>query len=217
MKQIAIYGAGGYGREVACYLKNINKENAEWNLIGFFDDGIEKGTVLQYGIVLGDLAALNKWESELAIVFAIGSPNIIKSIVGKITNKKISFPNIIDPSAVFLDRNSVRMGKGNIIGPNSIISCNVILGDFNMINLLCHLGHEAALGNYNVLMPSVNICGGVTIGNYNFLAIKSTVLQYLSIPNNVLLGAGSTLMVDAKADCKYFGNPARTVMKNGSV
>lgn len=217
MKDIAIYGAGGYGRELACYLKSINREDPMWNLIGFFDDGIEKGTVLQYGLVLGGIEEVNKMETELAIVFAIGSPNAIRSLVDQIFNKMIYYPNIIDPSVNFLDRESVKMGKGNVIGPKSVISCNVTIGDFNLINLLCHLGHEAFLGDYNVLMPSVNICGGVTIGNHNLLAIKTTVLQYLSIPNNVLLGAGSILMSDAKDDCKYFGNPARPVMKNNNV
>lgn len=38
MKDIAIYGAGGFGREVACLLNAINANDAIWNLIGFFDD-----------------------------------------------------------------------------------------------------------------------------------------------------------------------------------
>lgn len=42
MKDIAIYGAGGFGREVACLIERINKarETPIWNFIGFFDDGI---------------------------------------------------------------------------------------------------------------------------------------------------------------------------------
>lgn len=214
MKDIAIYGAGGYGREVACYLKSINNKNTEWNLIGFFDDGAEIGTEQQYGTILGGINELNKWETELAVVFAIGSPKTIRTIVSKITTPRIYFPNIIDPSVNFLDKESVKMGKGNVIGPNSVISCNVTLGDFNMINLLCHLGHEVVLGDYNVLMPSVNICGGVTIGNDNLLAIKTTVLQYLTVSDNVFLGAGGILMADTKSDCRYFGNPAKPIMKN---
>ena len=36
---IAIYGAGGLGREIACVLKKINMVTPTWNLLGFFDDG----------------------------------------------------------------------------------------------------------------------------------------------------------------------------------
>lgn len=37
MKDIAIYGAGGFGREVACMIKHINESADEpiWNLVGF--------------------------------------------------------------------------------------------------------------------------------------------------------------------------------------
>ena len=39
MKDIAIFGAGGFGREVACLIKRINKQQPNtWNFIGFFDD-----------------------------------------------------------------------------------------------------------------------------------------------------------------------------------
>ena len=35
MRDIAIYGAGGFGKEVACLLNRINEVNHQWNLIGF--------------------------------------------------------------------------------------------------------------------------------------------------------------------------------------
>ena len=38
MRDIAIYGAGGLGREIACVLKKINMVTPTWNLLGFFDD-----------------------------------------------------------------------------------------------------------------------------------------------------------------------------------
>ena len=38
MKKIAIIGAGGFGREVACLINAINEKSKEWDFIGFFDD-----------------------------------------------------------------------------------------------------------------------------------------------------------------------------------
>ena len=38
MKDIAIYGAGGFGREVACILEKINEVEPKWHLVGFYDD-----------------------------------------------------------------------------------------------------------------------------------------------------------------------------------
>ena len=38
MNDIAIYGAGGFGCEVACLIKRINEKEPTWNFIGFFYD-----------------------------------------------------------------------------------------------------------------------------------------------------------------------------------
>ena len=214
MKDIVIYGAGGFGREVACLIRIINesKEEPEWNLIGFLDDNESIwGTKNKYGKVLGGIEELNNWTTELAVVIGIGNPNVIKMIVERISNAKVSFPNLIDPTVYFLDRHSVKMGKGNVIGPNSVISCNVEFGDFNILNFCVQVGHDATLGDYNVLMPTVNISGGVMVGNLNLFGVKSTVLQTLKMGNGVTVGPGSVLMIDAQDGATYIGNPARPI------
>lgn len=63
VKDIAIFGAGGFGREVACLLRKINAVEPTWNFIGFYDDGLEKGSHVDYGEILGGIADLNVVES----------------------------------------------------------------------------------------------------------------------------------------------------------
>ena len=115
MKKIAIYGAGGFGREVACLIRKINEQSSEWELIGFFDDGIEQGTKNEYGVVLGGIVEVNTFPEELAVVLAIASPKIVEKIVENITSSKIYYPNIISPDVIYLDKVNVNIGKGNII------------------------------------------------------------------------------------------------------
>lgn len=211
MKDIAIFGAGGFGREVACLIKRINKQNPNtWNFIGFFDDdeGIWE-TNNEYGEVLGGKEKLNAWNNELALVITIGSPQVLHKIVDGITNHNIYYPNMIDPTVDFLDPNNVRMGKGNVICAKTFVSSNVEMGDFNLYNVGDGIGHDACIGNYNVIMPNVNISGGVQIGDENMLGVKATVLQYLKIGNQVRLGANSLLMKNAKDGMLYIGNPAK--------
>lgn len=208
MKDIAIFGAGGFGREVACLINRINEHEPTWNLIGFFDDGVAKGTQNEYGTVLGGMDELNGWNEPLSIVIAVGSPNAIHSIVNKINNTHIEFPNIIAPSVTFLDKQAVTMGQGNIVCSNCLLSCNVNIGDFNVFNGFIPIGHDTTIGNYNVFMPSVNISGGVLIGDCNFFGVQSVVLQYLKIGNNVRVGANSVMMRNGKDGILYMGNPA---------
>lgn len=210
MKDIAIFGAGGFGREIACLINRINeKQEGTWNLIGFFDDDENlKDAWNEYGKVLGGIETLNQWDKPLNLVIAIGNPAILEMLVGKIHNPNISFPNLIDPNVEFMDREHVEMGKGNVICMRSTISTNVKFGNFNLLNVAVGVGHDATLGDFNVVMPNVNISGGVTIGDANLFGVKSTVLQYLKVGDRVKIGASALLMRNAKSDNLYFGIPA---------
>lgn len=212
MKDIAIYGAGGFGREVACLLKRINNEvKPTWNLIGFFDDGVAPGECNEYGKVLGNMETLNKWDGPLSIVFAIGSPKVVELLYGKVINPNIEFPNIIAPDTLFLDKENARMGQGNIICSRCLISCNITIGDFNTFNGYITLGHDSVIGNFNSIMPAVKISGGVEIGNRNFLGVNSVVLQYKSIKDDTIIGASSVVLRNIKNGGTYIGNPAKRI------
>lgn len=210
MKQIAIYGAGGFGREVACLLNKINEVEPTWDLVGFFDDGIEKGMqVSHFGKVLGGIDELNAWTSELSIAITIGSPKIVQTLVSKITNPNIQFPNIIAPTVYFADKDTFKIGKGNIIQKHCSFSCDVTIGDFNVMDGADVFGHDDIVGSFNTFMPAMRISGEVTIGNCNFFGVGSIILQQIKIGNNIRLGAGSVLMRKPKDGCLYMGNPAK--------
>ncbi len=213
VKDIAIYGAGGFGREVACLLQQINNEvSQQWNLIGFFDDGVASGAKNEYGKVLGNIDVLNSWDKPLAVVFAIGSPKTVELLYSKVTNDKIEFPNIIAPDTLFLDRDNVRMGKGNVICSRCLISCNINIGDFNTLNGYITVGHDSVIGNFNSIMPATKISGGVKLGNRNFLGVNSVILQYKSLCNDNVIGASSVVIRNIKTPGTYIGNPAKKII-----
>lgn len=212
MKDIAIYGAGGFGREMACLINRINNEVAPtWNVIGFFDDGQPCGASNEYGKVLGGIEELNNWPTPINLVFAIGSPKTVAKLYSKITKANIDYPNIIAPDTVFLDRDNVRMGQGNVICSRCIISCNVDIGDFNTFNGYITVGHDARIGNFNSFMPDVKISGGVVIGERNFMGVGSIILQYLSVGKDTTIGAGAVVIRNAKDGKTYVGNPAKKI------
>lgn len=210
VKNIAIYGAGGFGREVFCLINKLNAVNKEWNVVGFFDDGIEKGSpVGHYGTVLGGIDEVNAWSTDLAVAVAVGSAANMKKITSGITNPHILFPNIIHPEVVFSDRESMKMGQGNIVQRGSAFSCDVTIGDFNVFNGGTVLGHDVKMGSCNILMPAVRISGAVKIGDGNFFGIASIVLQGLKVGTGVKLSAGSVLFTKPKDGQLYMGNPAK--------
>ena len=211
MKKIAIYGAGGFGREVACLIQKINEKTPEWDIIGFFDDGIEKGTKNEYGVVLGGINEVNEYPDNLAIAVAIASPKIVEKIVSNITSSNIYFPNIISPDVIYLDEKNMSIGKGNIICIGCSLSCNVHLGDFNILNGFISIGHDTVIHDYNAFMPDVKISGEVKIGKRNFFGVGSIVLQQLSIGNDTVIGANSLILRKTKDGMTYIGNPAKII------
>lgn len=212
MKDIAIYGAGGFGKEVACLIDRINNNEAEpkWNFVGFFDDAKPEGTMIShYGPVLGGIEKLNTWLAPLDLAIAIGSPSIINNIKTNIKNSLIYFPNLIDPNFRIIDIDAFKIGEGNIIQSGCIVSCDVKLGNFNILNGSVVFGHDCIVGNYNVFMPNIRISGEVMIGDENLIGVGSIIIQQLKIGNNVKLGAGSVLLTRPKNGGTYIGNPAK--------
>lgn len=214
MKDIAIFGAGGFGREVACLINRINEEKPKWNLIGFFDDNdsLKDKMVSHFGKCLGGIDDLNAYTNELNVVIAIGNPKVTRIVVEKISNDKIVFPNLIHPNVKCTDEKTFNIGRGNIIQGACSFSCDVSLGDFNILNGYVFCGHDDIIGSYNTFMPAVKISGEVEIGNENFFGISSIVLQQIKIGNGIRLGAGSVLMKKPKDDELYIGNPAKRMI-----
>jgi len=209
MENIAIYGAGGFGREIACLINAINKVEPKWNIIGFFDDNpLLKGSSNNYGEILGGIETLNSWSEPLSVVMAIGSPKILAAVVNKINNPTIKFPNIIAPDVLFFDNGNFILGQGNLIGFRCVISCQIQLGNFNLFNTDVFVGHDTIIKDFNVFNPSVRISGEVIIGNTNFFGVSSVVLQQKKIGNNTVVATNSVIMRNTMDDCTYAGNPA---------
>lgn len=211
MKNIAIYGAGGFGREVACLIRHINACGPEWNLVGFFDDGKTIGSANEYGKVLGGIDQLNAYDRNLSVVIAVGNPKTVQLLVDRIENPYVDFPNLIAPNVLFFDRDSVSIGRGNIISFGCRLSCNVGLGDFNILNGCVSMGHDATLGNFNVLMPETRLSGEVAARDCNLFGGRCFVAQQIKIGNNTTIGAGSVVLRKTKDNSLYLGNPAKKI------
>lgn len=211
MKNIAIYGAGGFGREVACLLNQINGKEPTWRLIGFFDDGKEKGYVNEYGEILGGLPELNEWKEPLSVVMAIGSPTTVKHIVESIANPHIEFPNIIAPGTVFLDKGHFKMGRGNLICYGCLFSTCVEIGDFNCFNGFISVGHDSRIGHFNSFMSNAKVSGEVQIAERNYFGVGCIVLQQVKIGSDTVIAAGSVIIRKTKNGNTYLGNPATIV------
>ncbi|MCD8283664.1 MAG: serine acetyltransferase [Opitutae bacterium] len=214
LKNIAIYGAGGFGRETACLLHEINEASPTWNFVGFFDDNTTTAATTNpccggsCDKILGGIDALNACAEPLSVVFSIGAPRVVKSIVAKISNPRISFPNIISPACRLMCPESIKMGRGNLLNWGCVISCGVEIGDFNLLNFNVAIGHDSRLGNFNMLMTGACVSGNVVMGDENLIGVNSSIYQGISVGNGATLGGNSFLIRPAETGATYVGIPA---------
>ena len=211
MEKIIIYGAGGFGREIACLINSLNQVEKKWELIGFIDDGITVGHSNRFGKVVGNLDTLNNYPDRIAVAISVASPEILNKLTSGIINPNVWYPNLIATDVKFHDPDSFSIGVGNILFFSCRISCDVKIGNFNIMNSLVSLGHDVTIGDRNVINPAVRISGECTIGNNNFFGIHSIILQGISIGNNTRVGVSSVVMRNTKNDSLYFGNPAKKI------
>ena len=211
MKDILIYGFGGFGHEVACLINHINQVTPTWNIIGYIDDGVAVGTECKYGKVLGGLDFLNEWKKPVDVAIAIGNPKYQKLIPSKITNPLVEFPNLIAPNVLFFDRESVKLGKGNILTFGCRMSCNIEFGDFNILNGCVTFGHDVVIGSYNLLLPESRLSGQTHVGDENYFGARCFVSQCLTVGSNNRFGAGSYILRKIKDGAFYMGNPAKKI------
>lgn len=208
MKDLAIYGAGGLGREIAVLIDQINARKKRFRVVGYFDDGRSKGTDVDGLKVLGGLAELNRWKKPLEVVIAIADPATRARVAAGVSNSKTTFPTLVHPSANLGAVKKNMLGKGSIVTAGVIMTTQVKLGEFVIINLATTIGHDVRIGDFSSVMPSCSISGNVTIGEQCFVGTGARILQNLSLGNRCIVGAGAVVTRSFEAGCTVMGVPA---------
>lgn len=190
MRKIAIVGSGGLGREVLGILESINRKKKHWDIIGFFDDNFHDDLINGLPII-GNIDSINQINEDLAIVIGVGNPNIKERIINRIENQNISFPTILHPTVEIYSENTISLGKGIVIGANSVLTTNISVGDFVYINTASIISHDTKIGKYSMIMPSVSISAGATIGEKVYIGNGTIIDQPVNIENNSFIKAGT--------------------------
>lgn len=214
MKDIAIFGAGGFGREVLALVQDINAIDPQWNILGFFDDHCDKGQIINDYPILGTYRDLNQWESDIDIAIGIGNPVPRKEVFEKIHNPHVHFPTLLHPSVWIGNKKFVDIGRGSIICTGNLITTNVRIGDFVVLNLGCTVGHDSVINDFAAIMPYVNISGEVTVGKGVLVGSGATIINQLQIGNDTIVGAGAVVTASLPDNCTVVGVPAKPIKFN---
>lgn len=208
MKKLFIVGAGGFGRELAAWINDLPPSDRGWVWQGFLDDNVEALKPFGGFASVAPLAT-HRVSGDNVYLCGIGSPVIKKKLVEPLLKQGALFTNFIHPRATVGER--VKLGQGVVICPECVLSCDIELGDFTMVNLRSTIGHDVKVGPWSTLSAQCDLTGGVELGTSVFLGSRVSIIPGKKVGDGATVGAGSTVMTNVPPHVTAVGNPARVL------
>lgn len=208
-KRLAIIGCGELGKSIAHYA--INDSN--YNVVGYFDDFSPLNSVVNGIKIIGKISDIKKkYDNHLfdEIIIAIGYNHLgfKEELFNSLVNQ-IKFATIIHTSC-FVDE-SCRIGKGVCLLPGSVLDKNVTIEDNVIVNIGCTIAHDSTIAAHTFISPRVAVAGFVKIGKRCNIGINTTIIDRITINNDVQTGGATVVISDLTQKGLYVGNPSRLI------
>lgn len=111
--------------------------------------------------------------------------------------------------------------QGLTLGENTHYFSNVLIGEPYLVSIgsnstvsanVCFLTHDASIGAIGDRNIYSDLCGKITVGNKCFIGYGSIILYGVSIPDNVIVAAGSVVTRSVEQSGVVIGgNPAKVI------
>jgi sugar O-acyltransferase (sialic acid O-acetyltransferase NeuD family) len=207
LKRLAIIGSGDLGEQIAWHAASDN----HYDVVGFFDDFAEKGSI-RHGIpVLGKTenipTAFTQGEFD-ELLLAIGYKHFAQRMrLFNVFKDVVPFGRLIHTSA-YIDP-SVFVGRGVVVYPGCVVDMKSRIEDNVLLNAGVVVAHDTVIGAHSFLSPAVKVAGFVRVGNCVSLGIGTAVVDNLLIEDGVRTGAGAVVIDNLTQPGLYVGVPAR--------
>jgi sugar O-acyltransferase (sialic acid O-acetyltransferase NeuD family) len=204
-KELAIVGASGHGKVIADTAEQLGFT------VTFYDDAYPNKTHIEHWLIHGtcdDLIELNHTNVTLNsnVVVAIGNNEIRQQKIELLQRNSFNLITLIHPTAVISQYATV--AAGTVVFAGAIINAFAKVGVGCIVNTAAVIEHDCIINDFTHICPNVALAGGVVVGTKSWVGIGSQVKQLVTIGDNSLIGAGSTVIRNIPDNVTAFGSPA---------
>lgn len=207
----AVYGTGGFAREVAPLITRSGGERPD---LVFVDDNEQAPSVVNgYNVINFDLLCSDAHRARIVVV-AVGDGGVRRRIEARILEEGLAVSTLFASTAIVQEH--VDIGRGSILSDYVVITSNIKIGRSFHANIYSYVGHDCIIGDYVTFAPRVNCNGNVHIGDDVYVGTNASIIQG-SRDEPMTIGAGSVIAMGAVVtkpvppNSLMAGNPARLV------
>jgi len=210
--QLLIFGAGGFGREVAAWAHRAQWQGRGFEVVALIDDNAASPELNGHEVL--SLAQAAERHPAAGVLVTVGSPQLRERLIAKAAQAGLRpAPPVIHPTVEY-DHEYVSFAEGVVVCAGSILTVNIDVQAHVQINLDCTVGHDAVLGAYSTLSPGVHISGNVTLEPRAFFGTGAVTVnghpgRPLVVGADSVVGAGAVVTKDVAAAVTVTGVPAR--------
>lgn len=206
--KLAIYGAGGLGREVLELAQEINAAESRWEAICLIDDTPTVRQLKGHSVVTLD--ELTPAQHE--IVIAVGEPSLRHKLALKARQAGFSLATLVHPLARVSATSPP--GEGCVICYGVFISCDTVMGSNVHLQPNASLGHDCHIGQDSIISSYANLAGHCTVGERVFIGMNAVIRETTTLGDDAIISMGAAVFNDVAPAMIVMGNPARAIRPN---
>ena len=211
-RELLIFGAGGFGREVASWAGRAEWHGRGFAVAGFIDDNAPATELNGRPVLTLEAAAAR--HPGASVIATVGDPRLRERLIGKALDAGlVATAPLVHPNVEY-DHDYVEFAEGVVVCAGCILTVNISVQAHAQINLDCTVGHDAVIGAYSTLSPGVHISGNVTLERCAFMGTGAVTVNGLPgrplvIGEDAVVGAGAVVTKEVPGGATVTGVPAR--------
>lgn len=219
MKRIAIYGCGGFGREILPlarqHLARAGVGSAS-RIVFVSDTPSEIGTVQNGVEVISFEALISPEHHDRAVVVSLGSSAARRALAQRCESEGLAFGSLSADTHVSLD--NVEVGEGAVFCDFSMCTSDIRIGRHFQCNIYSYVAHDCVIGDFVTFAPRVACNGRIVIEDDAYIGTGAVLKQGtpdkpLTIGKGAVIGMGAVVTKDVPPSTTVVGNPAAPMVK----